>query len=130
PEVRTRLRVVGPDLLLVGEPGATPGSDDDGRLPILLRWKGGDPGRGDVEPRDTDALHALEREIGALACEVRCEVREVQTRTVRPIERPVLTGCRAERHGGIAVGDEAVLVVPGQGPDVAALLRSQRDAWV
>ena len=46
-------RVVGPDLLLVGEPGATSGSDDDGRLPILLRWKRGDPGRGDVEPRDT-----------------------------------------------------------------------------
>src|SRR5207302_3972562 len=70
-----------------------------------------------VRGGDGDCLEALEGLVRARRAEVRGEVRVVETRAVRPREDPVRALPRPEGHGGIPIGNEPVLVVPGQRTD-------------
>ena len=73
-----------------------------------------------VRPRDPDRLEALEAGLVTGSAEVGGQVRVVQARAVRPREVAAGVGPRAERDRRVAVGDEAVLVVPRDRPDRAA----------
>ena len=114
-EERARVRVVGPDLLLVRErrPGL-PG-DDDRRHPRVLIV----PGRcGDVVgARDPDRLVPLEAGLVTSGPEVGRQVRVIEARAVRPGETAVAVRLWPERDSRVAVRDQAVLVVPRQRPD-------------
>src|SRR5215211_8625389 len=117
--------VVGPDLLLVGEGGgAVAAGDQRGWQPGRLDPGGG--GLGVVGAGDPDGLHALEPGLAALGREVAGQVGVVQPRPIGPGEVAVGVRAGTEGHRRVPVRDQAVLVVPGQGADLAALVRGER----
>ena len=113
-EVRARLGVVGPDLLLVAEQRRVLAGHDDRVHPgvVVTGNRTGDV----VGSRNRDGAGTFE---ALSAREVGRDVRVVQTLAVGPGEIAVLVRDRAEGQLRVAVRDEVVLEVVGQGPDWA-----------
>jgi hypothetical protein len=122
-EELARGSVVRPDLLLVGERCRAlladhyrppPGGLVAGRCGLRI-----------IRSRDRDRLEALEPWLAEARAYVGSEVRDIQPRTVGPREAAG-AWARSERQRGIAVRDEADLVVARQRADRALLGLARR----
>ena len=120
-EERARRGVVGPHLLLVGEQGRGLVARDHGVAPRSVGAAG--RGRHVVGVRDRDRLGALER---GRPGDRGGQVGVVQARPVGVREAAAGRRARPERDGRIAVGDQVVLGVVGQGPDRPGRRRAAR----
>ncbi len=119
-EERARGGVIGPHLLLVGKQGRVLLRGDDRIAPCAAIARG--RSRNVVRVGHGDRLEPIER---GVAGERRGQVGVIQARPVC-IAEPARSGRRPERHGRVAVGHQAVLVVVRQCADGSDLRHAIR----
>ncbi len=114
PEERAGSSIVSPDALYIAKGDcAQPARDNDRRHPGTFvsccgrSWI--------VGTRDGDGFETTEGLLRAHGTKISGQVGVVQPRTIGPGEVAAAVGTRAKSENGVAIGNQALLKVPGQG---------------